>query len=107
MLLLTTCQQKNKIKEDLKNQKNNISAVLDSVRTYKDKNGLINYEKGILIINTKDLKNTNDKLYNELKSQYGKVSYLSNIIAEFKNIKDSVYIKSYVKTYPSGLNGIL
>lgn len=48
--------------------KQNVFALNDSLRTYKDKTGQLVYEKGALISENGDLKNLNSDLANEIKN---------------------------------------
>jgi hypothetical protein len=71
--------------------KQNVFSLNDSLRTYKDKNGQIVYEKGALISENKDLEKLNKELANEIK--YLKDNPLVVIKTVVKVVHDTTYIK--------------
>ena len=76
--------------------KQNMFALQDSIRSYKDKNGQLVYEKGSLISENGDLKSLNKDLYNEIKDLKDKP--LVAIKTVFKVKHDTVKIPIIVNT---------
>jgi hypothetical protein len=84
LILFKSCEKINKLKNENLINKNNISVLNDSVKIYFDKNNKISFEKGILISDKSNLQKINNELFIALKSEKGKVKYLSTIITNIK-----------------------
>lgn len=70
--------------------KQNIAALNDTIRSYKDKTGQLIYEKAAFISENGDLKDLNKELYDEVK--YLKDHPLVVIKTKIKIVHDTVYI---------------
>jgi hypothetical protein len=75
---------------DVMEYEQNIAALKDSLRVYKDKNGDLIYEKASLIASAKELKHLNEELAKEIK--YLKDNPVVVIKWKTKIVHDTVYI---------------
>lgn len=71
--------------EEVQKQKNNISALTDSVRTYRNKAGELGAQKLALQVDKKQLKEINEDLSNELQKERDKVEQITKAFVEIKN----------------------
>lgn len=71
------------IKKD-ETQKQNIIALQDSIKIYKDKNG-IGFKKAILRLSKSDLKKYNINLYNDLINESGEVKIITKYKLEYRD----------------------
>lgn len=80
--------------------KQNLFALQDSIRSYKDKNGKLIYEKGALISENGDLKSLNKDLYDEIKDLKDKPLVAIKTVVKIKHdtitipvmINDPIYL---------------
>lgn len=77
---------------EIKNNENNVEALIDSLRIEKNKADELEYQKKILITSKKNLKEYNETLFNELKKEKGKVKTI--IKTKIKIETDTLYLKS-------------
>ena len=90
LFIANTCSslRNEKIDGNIKDQ--NIIALNDSIKIVKLKNGEIEVSKAILILSEKELKETNKKLYDDVKYQKGSVISLNNIVFQLKQDKNQL-----------------
>lgn len=85
--------------------KQNIEALKDKVRVVKTKNGKNEFIiKSLVVKNKRDLKKLNDKLYNEIKDERGKVLTLTKFNTVIKY--DTLVLKNTLIEYPDGYKDI-
>lgn len=104
ILYLKQCNTTSNLKGDIKIANMNRIAMLDSVTTYKDKNGSLVYEKSTLIASKKELKDLNNDLYKDIKSLKNnpKIVIKERIVVEHDTIK----VPTTVSKYPDGSIGL-
>lgn len=78
------CEAKKEYKAEVQKQKNNIEALNDSVRYYRNEAGELTARKRALETDKEQLKTLNEDLHEELKKEQDRVEYLSEINAELK-----------------------
>jgi len=81
---------------DVTMYKQNISALKDSVRTYKTRNGDLVFEKSSLLVESGDLKKYNKDLAKELKDIKDNPIYVAKIVT--KLVHDTMYLEPKVDT---------
>lgn len=93
ILLFRQCSQKSYYK---RLNKQNQEYYTDSIKTLKNKAGELEYERTLLISDKKNLKEANEKLYNELIKEQGKVIALTDAVIKIKSkvilLHDSIYL---------------
>jgi len=82
VLFLGTCNKNNDLKNESSKKDQNISALIDSVQTIHLKNGVLEVSINGFLATSKELKEFNLNLSNQLKKERGKVITYSNIIFE-------------------------
>lgn len=104
LLYLKQCGSISNLKDENKISKMNQIALLDSVTTYKDKTGVLVYEKSILIASKGELKDLNKELYDDIKNLKNnpKIVFKEKIIVKHDTIK----IPTTVVKYPDGSIGL-
>lgn len=83
----------------------NTTALADSVRVGKTKNGQLEASISVLVTEKGDLANLSQNLANELKKEKGRVNELMSILAHIK-IRDTVYIDNTLIKYANGDYGL-
>lgn len=101
LLLLRQCNSTADAKREKKIAEQNLFALNDTVREVKNKAGELQYQKGLLIADKKNLENLNSDLKTELDKQKGKVFYLQQVVADLKN-EPPIYIPTTEYVYPNG-----
>lgn len=90
-LYFKSCQSSN---YDDKLSKQNLKALSDSLVVTKDKLNRITYEKTSLVVSERDLKKYNKHLYDELKSERGKVKVIYD--TKIVYVRDTIWLKDTV-----------
>jgi hypothetical protein len=93
------------LKTDLAISNQNNAALGDSLKVTRNKAGELEYSKGILVSEKKDLKDYSESLNKELKKIKGKVSELNIIIASVSTI-DTLLIPNEVVVYADSSYGL-
>lgn len=95
LLFLKQCSSTSNISDELKIANMNQTALNDSVRTYKDKSGILVHQKSTLIASEKELKTLNKNLYDEVKKLKGdiKIAYLVSTTIK----RDTIEVPTIVK----------
>jgi hypothetical protein len=101
LLLLRQCNSTADAKREKKIADQNVYALNDSIKVIKNKAGELQYEKGLLIADKKNLESLNADLKKELDKQKGKVFYLQQVVADLRN-QPPVYIPTTEYVYPNG-----
>ena len=91
---------------DAKIASQNEYALTDSLRKSKNKANEIEYSKGILIADKKNLSKLNEDLANQLKKESGKVHELNKYVIVLKGIKDTTIINNTLIKYGNGIYGL-
>jgi type II secretory pathway pseudopilin PulG len=94
LLLSVQCNRKKQLKQQQIKDKQNISALNDSITTEKLKNGALQISINGFVATQKELKSLNADLYNQVKAQKGNVLSLSNVI--LKLTQDTVQLRKYL-----------
>jgi hypothetical protein len=80
MLFLNQCNQTRKLKAELKNKeqisKQNLEALTDSIKVYKNRLGQTSFSKPIAEMSVKDLEKYYPELYKSLKAELGEVKII-------------------------------
>lgn len=82
--LFHTCNKKNEAEYERKKSKQNIEALRDSVKNYKNKWGETVAEKKIFVTRNDELKDINSYLKDELDKTEGKVSTLNRVVIKLR-----------------------
>lgn len=93
------------LKTNLAISTQNNAALGDSLKVSKNKAGELEYSKGILVSEKKDLKDYSENLNKELKKTKGKVSELNIILASVGSL-DTVFIPNDVVEYQDSSFGL-
>jgi hypothetical protein len=88
--MLNTCRNNANLKNQQIIDKQNISALSDTVKTVKNKAGELQQEKLSYIAKNKELKEINLNLYNEVKKQKGTVIFLTTANGQLKSNIDQL-----------------
>lgn len=80
VLLLQQCGATRNVKTDLAMANQNIFSLNDSIRLSKNRIGKLQYEKGLLVTTEKGLRDLNEELFKELKSQKEDIAFLQKIV---------------------------
>jgi hypothetical protein len=117
MFMAFILQQNNNLKNEIIRKEQNITALNDTIKVTKQKNGELQYSITSFITTEKELKETNKHLYDLVKQQEGKVISLANTIVELRQdsvslskalkenheilskINDSIFISNWSKNY--------
>lgn len=101
LLLFRQCNVSADAKREKKIAEQNLYALNDTIRIVKNKANELQYQKGVLIADKKNLASLNKDLAIELDKQKGKVFYLQQTIATLTN-KPPTYIPTTEYLYPDG-----
>lgn len=82
LILGYTIKKNYDLKDTTNTQEQNIKTLRDTLRVELNNAKQLEYSKGLLITEKKNLKNLNDKLSDELKKSQGKISELTNYTAK-------------------------
>jgi len=104
ILLFRQCNISSNINDELAITINNSTALSDSIKTYRSRNGDLVYEKGILIASKKELKDLNKALYNDIKDLKNNPKVI--IKTETIIIHDTTLLETEIIKYSDGSNGI-
>jgi hypothetical protein len=79
----------------------NLYAANDTIKYYKNKSGILQAEKGVLILSEKELKKENNEFYKKIKNQKGNIISLNSTILTLKQdkylLQNSInFLKSYI-----------
>ena len=96
LFLVQTCKNNTDLRKDLSNYSQNVSALTDTLKKERLKNGDLQYSISGFIISEKNLKDLNLQLYNDVKEQKGRVISINRAVINLnQNIKDlNKYIDS-------------
>ena len=100
ILLMRSCSTP---ESDVTSLRQNVRALNDSIRTYKDRNGQLVFQKGALISDIKGLKDLNEDLYKEIKNL--KDNPVVIIKTKIKIVHDTVFVPVYVGKPVHNLDG--
>jgi len=81
----TQCEKKKEALAEVAKQENNILALSDSVRYYKDETGEVTARKLALEMDVEQLEDTNSELLTELRKEKDEVSFLSTVNAQLRD----------------------
>jgi len=95
ILFAGTCSRNGNLKEDLKLKDQNISALTDSIKTVKLKNGDLQSSRDSYMATAKELAEYNKELSKDVKAQKGKVVTLNKIVFNLK--QDTADLKEYIR----------
>lgn len=87
MFLARSCQKNGDLEREIKVKDQNELALLDTIKTVRTKNGELNSSIAASIKSEKELKRTNEELYEKLKDQKGKVITLNNAVIRLQQDK--------------------
>lgn len=104
VFLLRQCNRTSNLKSEAKIAEMNQAALLDSVTSYKSKNGTLVFEKSTLIASKNDLKDLNKELYDEVKNLKKNPKVIFKERVEVRH--DTVKVPTSVVTYPDGSIGL-
>lgn len=101
LFLAGQCKRNNDLQRENAIQEQNIAAANDSIKTYKNKNGVLTSEKAVWILTEKELKEQNKALYDKVQAQNGKIISLNNVIFGLKQdtaiLHDTIrYLKTII-----------
>jgi hypothetical protein len=91
ILLVGTCGRNSSIKEEVKRKDQNISALNDSLKIERLKNGDLQVSKNAYMADAKELRSYNIELSDVVKAQKGEVVTLNRIIFQLK--QDSIELQ--------------
>jgi len=91
---VSECNRKNALKNQTIKDKQNISALNDTLKTEKKRNGELQTSISGFVSTEKELKALNADLYNQVKAQKGDVLSLSNAIIQLK--QDTTQLRKYL-----------
>lgn len=102
ILLLNKCNTTKDLKNQIKKDNQNISALNDSIKKQKLKNGQLEYSINGFIASEKNLKQLNNDLYNRLKNESGKVLFLNSVLIKLQ--LDTIELRNALNIALSKLN---
>ena len=98
VVMLQTCQENKNLKKQIEAEKakteQNIAALTEDLKTYKDKYDNVGFIKPIAQLTKEELKQYNPDLYAELEKELGTVVVVEKIKLVYV---DSGYVKNFVK----------
>ena len=99
LLYLERCGRVSSLKDEVKIGNMNQKVFSDSIRNYKNTNGKLVYQRGILIASKKELKQLNSNLYKEIKDlkDNPKVIYQTEVVIK----RDTTPIRTIVEAIDS------
>ena len=98
LLFVGTCGRASNLKEEGKIKDQNISALADTVRTVKLKNGDLQSSRDAFMADAKELRFLNVGLSDEVKLQSGKVVTLNRIVFQLK--QDTAELREFIRNMP-------
>jgi hypothetical protein len=76
----------------------------EALRVEATKSGKLQFEKDVLVLSEKDLKEKNDSLYNEVKDQKGQVIFITDVRTVIET--DTQYLTNTLIEYPDASFGL-
>lgn len=90
-----SCHENHKLRTELAELANNARIISDSIKHTKTKSGDVVASKGVIIVQSDELKHINQKLVADIKSmelKIKKLSSVSNVNTEYVYINDTIYV---------------
>jgi len=94
LLFVGTCGRNSNLREEADIKDQNISALTDTIKTVKLKNGEIQSSRDAWMANAKELEQYNKSLSDEVKAQKGKVVTLNRIVFQLR--QDTADLHAYI-----------
>ncbi len=96
-LFLNQCKNtkkwKHKFNTEQQENKQNLIAMKNEIREYKNKNNINTFSSAIAIMSKEELKLNFPDLYNRMKDEFGEVQYVTNTVIQYV---DSSYVSNSV-----------
>ena len=98
ILFLGTCNRNSSLRDELDRRDINISALTDSIKTVKLKNGDLQSSRDAYMASAKELEKFNKELAEAVKNQKGKVITLNRIVFQLK--QDTADLREFIRNLP-------
>jgi hypothetical protein len=100
IFLMQQCNSNSNLKQDSRISKQNELALIDSVRSVKNRWGEEIYLKNVFVANEKELKRLNAELAEDLKRAKGKVVYIQNTKTVIEH--DTLFLTNTITQFSDG-----